>query len=125
MAPKKVVLKQTPVRKTDAEKKKIKQANKAAANPGKAEEKKVKNLERQYGRGQLKRPTELGVVENVDEEGECFKEVKKEKTATASGSERSRIMALKLASFRKNDPPPSNTATAAATATATDNDIRE
>ena len=99
----KKVIKQTTTHKTDAEKKKIKQANKAAANPAKAEGKKEKNLERQYSRGQLKRPTELDVVENVDEEDECFKESKIVKTDAVLSAERSRIMALKRASFRKND----------------------
>jgi len=98
----KKVIKQTTTHKTDAEKKKIKQANKAAANPAKAEGKKEKNLERQYSRGQLKRPTELDVVV-VDEEDECFKESKIVKTDAVLSAERSRIMALKRASFRKND----------------------
>ena len=43
---------------TDAEKKKIKQENKAKANPKQAAAKKEKNQERRYKRGQDKRPTD-------------------------------------------------------------------
>ena len=42
---------------TDAEKKKVKQANKAKANPGKSEEKANKNLKRRIARGQVVDPT--------------------------------------------------------------------
>lgn len=41
---------------TDAEKKKVKQANKAKANPGKAEEKAKTNLKRRINRGQVTDP---------------------------------------------------------------------
>lgn len=41
---------------TDAEKKKAKQANKAKANPGKAEEKAKTNLKRRITRGQIVDP---------------------------------------------------------------------
>ena len=41
---------------TDAQKKKVKQANKAKANPGKAEEKAKTNLKRRIGRGQIVDP---------------------------------------------------------------------
>jgi hypothetical protein len=41
---------------TDSEKKKIKAGNKAKANPGKSEEKKEKNIERRFRRGQDERP---------------------------------------------------------------------
>ena len=44
---------------TDAEKKKVKQANKAKANPGKAEEKAKINLKRRITRGQIVDPTAI------------------------------------------------------------------
>ena len=56
MAPKPI--KKTADKKTDAEKKKIKQANKAKANPTRAAEKLEKNNERRYRRGQAERPNE-------------------------------------------------------------------
>ena len=44
---------------TDAERKKVKQANKAKANPGKAEEKAKINLKRRITRGQIVDPTAI------------------------------------------------------------------
>lgn len=48
---------------TDAEKKKIKQDNKAKANPKQAAVKAEKNQERRFKRGQDKRPEELPIDE--------------------------------------------------------------
>jgi len=42
---------------TDSEKKKVKQANKAKANPGKSDEKAKSNLKRRIARGQIVDPT--------------------------------------------------------------------
>ena len=61
MAPKK-----TTDKLTDAEKKKIKQENKAKANPKQSAAKQEKNQERRYKRGQDTRPVE----KNVEEEEE-------------------------------------------------------
>lgn len=57
MAPKTIVKSKDKL--TDAEKKKIKAANKVKANPGKSKDKEVKNLERQYRRKQLERPEDI------------------------------------------------------------------
>ena len=62
MAPKK-----TTDKLTDAEKKKIKQANKAKANPKQAAAKAEKNQERRFKRGQDKRPED----ENKTNDDEC------------------------------------------------------
>ena len=102
---------------TDAEKKKIKQLNKAKANPEKSKLKEVKNLERQYSRGQLKRPEELLAEEELKAKKLGGNVVPTDDTLTKEQSkivqdkallkaERSRILALKLASFRKDDVKP-------------------
>jgi superfamily II DNA or RNA helicase len=54
MAPKSIVKSKDKL--TDAEKKKAKAENKVKANPEKSKQKEVKNLERQYKRGQIDRP---------------------------------------------------------------------
>ena len=57
---------------TDAEKKKIKQANKAKANPDKAEEKAKTNLKRRIARGQVVDPTIVSdKKESVSNKKEC------------------------------------------------------
>jgi hypothetical protein len=50
---------------TDSEKKKIKQANKAKANPKKSEAKAEKNKERRYTRGQDQRPEDIAAQEET------------------------------------------------------------
>ena len=55
---------------TDAEKKKIKQANKAKANPIKAEEKAKINLKRRIARGQVVDPTQVSEKKSVDVDNE-------------------------------------------------------
>lgn len=102
MAPKKIIQKET-TKLTDAEKKKIKAENKAKANPAKSEKKEAKNLERQYNRGQLKRPNEVQVVEDLNKEDEDCVETKVMKDEALMKAERSRILALKLASFKKTN----------------------
>ena len=57
---------------TDAEKKKIKQANKAKANPEKAEEKAKTNLKRRIARGQIVDPAIVSdKKESVSDKKEC------------------------------------------------------
>ena len=71
MAPKK------PDKLTDAEKKKIKQDNKAKANPKQAAAKAEKNQERRFKRGQDKRPEFLG--DEVKKQDETNKQDKTKK----------------------------------------------
>jgi len=110
---------------TDAQKKKIKADNKAKANPEKSKNKDVKNLERQYKRGQLKRPEEL-IAEEKEKEMNKNKKLgiidpvgskitidpvknKNESDKIALKEERARILALKLESFKKHDIKPTTT----------------
>ena len=107
--------KTTKTKLTDAQKKNIKADNKAKANPGKSESKVAKNLERQYKRGQLKRPEELLAEENekemnkkkklgiIDTPDIMTKDNDNDIDKIALKEERARILALKLESFRKHD----------------------
>tara|TARA_R110002072_G_scaffold3092_1_gene23153 strand:- start:31274 stop:31624 length:351 start_codon:yes stop_codon:yes gene_type:complete len=87
-------------KKTDAEKKKVKQANKAKANPLKAEVKAKTNLKRRVTRGQVvdpsiesdKKPT-LDVTEETDNKIVVDKSVKK---TAAEKEEKRRLKMIEI-----------------------------
>ena len=86
---------------TDAEKKKIKQANKAKANPGKAEAKAETNLKRRIARGQVVDPnvTTNKKAECVIDKDESGSNVPK--TAKKSEAEKAEKIRLKLLAVEK------------------------
>lgn len=86
---------------TDAEKKKIKQANKAKANPGKAEMKAETNLKRRIARGQIVDPkiaaeSKSTVVDN-DKENSCLITTKpKIKQTDAEKAEKRKLKLIQI-----------------------------
>ena len=78
---------------TDAEKKKAKQANKAKANPAKAEEKAKTNLKRRITRGQTVDPDTAADVKKPEEE-EYVPTAPKPKQTDAEKTERKRLKLL-------------------------------
>ena len=83
---------------TDAEKKKVKQANKAKANPLKAEEKAKTNLKRRIGRGQIVDPLLSTDKKKTDvtDDVECHTIIKPKKITDGEKTERRRIKMLAI-----------------------------
>ena len=81
---------------TDAEKKKAKQANKAKANPGKAEEKAKTNLKRRINRGQVVDPDATKDKKKTEEaeEEEYVSTAPKLKPTDTEKAERKRLKVL-------------------------------